>query len=123
LAVVPRLELSTSRDLLLPLRWVALLYGRVHADFALTSGVHTPEDALKAMMAGAKIAMLASELLVHGIPRLTEILDGMRAWMTLDEYDSIEQMCGSMSQVAVADPAAFERANYMKVLDAFQPLP
>jgi dihydroorotate dehydrogenase (fumarate) len=123
LAVVPRVELSTSRDLLLPLRWIALLYGRVQADFALTSGVHTPDDALKAMMAGANVAMLASELLAHGIPRLTEILDGMRAWMTLHEYDSIEQMRGCMSQAAVADPASFERANYMKVLGSFRPLP
>ncbi len=123
LEVIPRLELSTSRELLLPLRWIALLYGRIQADFALTSGVHTPEDALKAMMAGANVAMLASELLAHDVPRLTAILDGMHEWMTLREYDSIEQMRGSMSQGAVADPAAFERANYMKVLDSFRQHP
>ncbi len=123
LEVVPSLELSTSRDLLLPLRWIALLYGRVQADFALTSGVHSPENALKAIMAGANVAMLASELLAHGIPRLSEILDGVCEWMMLREYDSIEQMRGSMSQAAVADPGAFERANYMRVLDSFRPLP
>ena len=123
LEVVPHLELSTSRDLLLPLRWIAMLHGRVQADFALTSGVHSSEDALKAMMAGANVAMLASELLAHGIPRMTAILDGMSEWMVLHDYESIEQMRGSMSQAAVAEPAAFERANYMKVLDSFRPLP
>jgi dihydroorotate dehydrogenase (fumarate) len=123
LQVVSNLELSTSQDLRLPLRWIALLYGRIHADLALTSGVHTPLDALKALMAGAQVAMLASELLANGVGRLGEILAGMRAWMEEHEYASVEQLRGSMSQRAVAEPAAFERANYMKVLDSFHMLP
>jgi dihydroorotate dehydrogenase (fumarate) len=119
LEVVPNLNLSSSHDLRLPLRWIALLYGRIEADFALTSGVHTAEDALKAMMAGANVAMLTSELLAHGIWRLQDILDDMRTWMDAHEYESIAQMRGSMSQRAVAEPAAFERANYMIALNSF----
>jgi dihydroorotate dehydrogenase (fumarate) len=119
LEVVPNLTLSSSHDLRLPLRWIALLYGRIKTDFALTSGVHTAEDALKAMMAGANVAMLTSELLAHGIWRLQDILDDMRTWMHVHEYESISQMRGSMSQCAVAEPAAFERANYMIALNSF----
>ena len=119
LEVVPNLTLSSSHDLRLPLRWIAMLYGRIEADFALTSGVHTAEDVLKAMMAGANVAMLTSELLAHGIWRLQDILDDLRTWMDAHEYESIAQMRGSMSQRAVADPAAFERANYMIALNSF----
>jgi dihydroorotate dehydrogenase (fumarate) len=123
LEVVPTLHLSSSHDLLLPLRWVAMLYGRVRADLALTGGVHTAEDVLKATMAGATSVMLASELLAHGPRRLTEIVRDLAAWMEEHEYTSIAQMRGSMSQQAVADPSAFERANYMKVLNSFRHLP
>jgi dihydroorotate dehydrogenase (fumarate) len=119
LEVVPTLHLSTSGDLLLPLRWTAILYGRVQADLALTSGVHTSQDAVKAVMAGASVAMLASELIAHGASRVTGILAEMTAWMEEYEYTSVKQMRGSMSQQAVADPAAFERANYMKALTSF----
>lgn len=119
LEVVPNLRLSTSDDLRMPLRWIAMLYGRVATDLALTSGVHTAQDVLKAMMAGASVAMLTSELLANGIYRLTEILADLRAWMVEHEYESIAQMRGSMSQRAVAEPAAFERANYMKALNSF----
>jgi dihydroorotate dehydrogenase (fumarate) len=119
LEVVPNLRLSTSNDLRLPLRWIAMLYGRVATDLALTSGVHTAQDVLKAMMAGASVAMLTSELLANGIYRLAEILADLRAWMVDHEYESIAQMRGSMSQRAVAEPAAFERANYMKALNSF----
>jgi len=118
--VVPSLDLSTSRDLRLPLRWIATLYGRIHADFALTSGVHTASDALKGVMAGASVTMMASELLSQGPERLAAILADMRRWMEEHGYESIAQMRGSMSQRAVAEPAAFERANYMKVLDSFR---
>jgi dihydroorotate dehydrogenase (fumarate) len=121
LEIVPNLNLSSSADLRLPLRWIAMLYGRVEADFALTSGVHTAEDVLKAMMAGANVAMLTSELLAHGIWRLQDILDDLRTWMEAHEYVSIAQMRGSMSQRAVAEPAAFERANYMIALNSFDP--
>jgi dihydroorotate dehydrogenase (fumarate) len=119
LEVVPNLTLSSSHDLRLPLRWIAMLYGRIEVDFALTSGVHTAEDVLKAMMAGANVAMLTSELLAHGIWRLQDILDDLRTWMDAHEYESISQMRGSMSQRAVAEPAAFERANYMIALNSF----
>src|SRR5262249_30584670 len=119
LEVVPNLTLSTSNDLRLPLRWIAMLYGRVATDLALTGGVHSAQDVLKAMMAGASVAMLTSELLANGIERLAEILADLRGWMVEHEYESIAQMRGSMSQRAVAEPAAFERANYMKVLNSF----
>jgi dihydroorotate dehydrogenase (fumarate) len=119
LDVVPNLELSTSRELRLPLRWIALLYGRIQADFALSSGVHTAQDALKAMMAGASVAMMTSTLLEYGINRLTEIRVEMEHWMEEHEYESITFVRGSMSQQAVAEPAAFERANYMKMLNSF----
>jgi dihydroorotate dehydrogenase (fumarate) len=119
LEVVPSLSLSSSDDLRLPLRWIAILYGRVAADLALTGGVHTSQDALKAMMAGAKVAMLASELIANGAERLSVILSHMRSWMQEHEYESIAQMQGSMSQQSVSEPAAFERANYMKALNSF----
>ena len=121
LEVVPNLALSTSAELRLPLRWIAILHGRVDADLALSSGVHTAEDALKAVMAGAKVAMLASVLLRNGIDRVTQILEDMQGWMENHEYESISQMRGSMSQQSVAEPAAFERANYIKVLSSFDP--
>jgi len=121
LEVVPNLNLSNSDELRLPLRWIALLYGRVDADLALTSGVHKAEDVLKAMMAGAKVAMTASALLKKGPKRATKILSKLEKWMEENEYESIQQMQGSMSQQAVAEPAIFERTNYMKVLNSFKP--
>ena len=121
LEVVPNLVLSNSNDLRLPLRWIAMLYGKVKADLALTSGVHTPEDAIKAIMAGANVAMTTSALLKRGTVAIQQILTGMEEWMVAHEYESVQQMRGSMSQGAVADPAAFERANYMKVLNSFNP--
>jgi len=123
LEVVPNLTLSSSQDLRLPLRWIAILYSHVQADLALTSGAHTAEDILKATMAGASVTMLASELLQKGINRITLILAEIEQWMVDHEYQSIEQMRGSMSQQTVNEPAAFERANYMKVLNSFKDLP
>ena len=120
LEVVPNLYLSTSEELRMPLRWIALLYGRVDVDFALTSGVHKHTDVLKAMMAGAKVAMMASVLLKKGPQRVSKILGKLEKWMEENEYESIQQMQGSMSQKAVADPAAFERANYFKVLSSYR---
>jgi dihydroorotate dehydrogenase (fumarate) len=119
LKVVPDLDLSTSYELRLPLRWIAILYGRIAADFALTGGVHAAQDVLKAMMAGASVAMMASELLAHGPGRLGQVIAGIERWMEEHEYESIAQMKGCMSQRAVAEPAAFERANYMKALNSF----
>jgi dihydroorotate dehydrogenase (fumarate) len=118
LEVLPNLELSSSHDLRLPLRWIAILYGRIEADLALTSGVHTASDVLKAMMAGASVAMMASELLANGVWRIQDILEDLLRWMEAHEYESIAQMRGSMSQRAVADAAAFERANYMRALNS-----
>lgn len=119
LEVVPNLVLSNSNELRLPLRWIAILYGRVKADFALTSGVHTAEDLLKALMAGASVTMVASELLKNGVGRVPQILADMQTWMDEHEYVSVQQMKGSMSQQAVTDPGMFERANYMKVLSSY----
>jgi dihydroorotate dehydrogenase (fumarate) len=119
LEVIPSLNLSDSNDLLLPLRWVAILHGKIKADLALTSGVHNEKDVLKAMMAGANVVEITSEFLANGIGRATEILSGLEKWMVEYEYKSINQMLGSMSHKAVAEPAAFERANYMKALQSF----
>ena len=119
LEVTPNLQLSTSNELRTPLRWTAILYGRVMAALALTGGVHNAQDVLKAMMAGARVTMLASELLQNGIGRIAEILEDIESWMDEFEYISIQQMQGSMSQQAVAEPAAFERANYMKALQSY----
>jgi dihydroorotate dehydrogenase (fumarate) len=123
LSVVPHLVLSSSWELRLPLRWTAILYGRIAADLAITSGVHSYEDVLKGVMAGANVVMLASELLQHGVGRIGEIVHGMCVWMQEREYESVTQMRGSMSQIRVAEPAAFERANYMKVLQSWRPDP
>lgn len=123
LAVVPNLVLSSSHEMRLPMRWVAVLYGRVPVDMAITSGVHTYEDVLKGLMSGANVTMLASELLSRGPHRISEIVDGMKLWMEEHEYESVQQMRGSMSQQNVAEPAAFERANYMKVLQSWRPDP
>lgn len=123
LEVVRTLELSNSRDLLLPLRWISILHGKVEADLALTSGVHTAQDVLKAMMAGAKVAMSASAILREGYERVAVILNDLQAWMEAHEYESIKQMQGSMSQGSVAEPAAFERSNYIQILNEFRDLP
>jgi len=119
LEVVPNLVLSKSSEMRLPLRWIAILYGRIQADMALSSGVHTAQDALKAVMAGANVAMMTSALLENGVKTIGDILKDMTMWMESFEYTSITPMKGSMSQQAVAEPAAFERANYMKALTSF----
>ena len=120
LEVVPSLSLSSSYELKLRLRWAAILHSRIKADMALTGGVHTAEDAIKSMMVGAKVAQLASVLLHYGVHTLSDILVDMQRWMETHEYDSVKQMQGSMSQQNVKNPAAFERANYMKVLQSYQ---
>ena len=122
LEVVPRLVLSNSNELRLPLRWVAILYSRLLVDLAITTGIHTSGDVLKGLMAGAKVTMMASELLQNGIRRIGTILDEIRAWMDEHQYESVVQMVGSMSQQHCAEPAAFERANYMKMLASYRPI-
>lgn len=119
LEVVPNLMLSNSHELLLRLHWIAVLYGGVKADLALTGGVHTATDVVKAMMAGAKVAMMTSALLKRGIGYLDTLATELLIWMGEHEYDSIKQMQGSMSRNAVPQPEAFERANYMKVLSSY----
>jgi dihydroorotate dehydrogenase (fumarate) len=123
LEVVPNLVLSSSKSLRLPLRWIAILYGRIQTDLAITSGVHTAEDVLKATMAGATVSMMTSELLQKGFGRVPAILAEIEKWMVEHEYDSIQQMKGSLSQKSVKEPAAFERANYMKILNSYKSLP
>ncbi len=120
LEVGPHLVLSNSDELRLPLRWVAILFGRVQADFAITSGVHGHIDVLKGLMAGANVTMLASELLRNGVWRISDILEDLQSWMAEHEYSSVQQMRGSMSQQNVADAGAFERANYMRTLQSFR---
>ena len=122
LEVAPRLVLSSSDDLRLPLRWVAILYGKLTADFAITSGIHTSHDVVKGLMAGAKVTMMASELLQKGVRRIGQVLNELVTWMNEHEYESVMQMIGAMSQKHCAEPAAFERANYMKMLDSYRPL-
>jgi dihydroorotate dehydrogenase (fumarate) len=119
LCVTPNLQLSTSSELRLRLRWIAMLYGRLKVDFALTGGVHAGGDIVKALMAGASVAMTTSELLARGVGRATEMLSELSDWMEEHEYDSVRQLRGCMSQRAVADPGAFERANYMKALGSY----
>ena len=119
LEVVPNLILSNSHELLLRLHWVAVLYGSVKADMALTGGVHCATDVVKSMMAGAKVAMMTSALLKRGISYLDTIATELLVWMGEHEYDSIKQMQGSMSRNAVPQPQAFERANYLKVLSSY----
>ncbi len=122
LEIVSNLDLSNSYELRLRLRWIGMLYGRVKADLAVTGGIHTAHDVLKSMMAGAKVAMTTSALLEFGIDHLRTMLAELVRWMEIHEYESIQQMRGSMSQKAVALPAAFERANYMKVLRSYEPM-
>jgi dihydroorotate dehydrogenase (fumarate) len=122
LEVAPRLALSSSEELRLPLRWVAILYGSVTADLAITSGIHTSHDVIKGLMAGARVTMMASELLQNGVRRIGQVLTELSAWLNEHEYESVVQMIGAMSQKHCAEPAAFERANYMKTLDSYRPL-
>ncbi|MDX8411592.1 MAG: dihydroorotate dehydrogenase-like protein [Mariprofundaceae bacterium] len=121
LQVTPMLKLSSSAEALLAMRWIAILHGRVGVSLAATGGVHTAEDAIKMLLAGADVTHMCSALLQHGPERLTLVLDGIRRWMEENEYDSVEQLKGSVSQSHAENPAAFERANYMKVLESFEP--
>ena len=119
LEVIPNLALSNSSELLMRLHWVAILYGQIKADMAITGGVHTAEDVVKSMMAGARVSMMTSALLRHGINYLAEVQTKLVEWLDEHEYESITEMQGSMSRRAVADPEAFERANYMRVLSSY----
>ena len=120
LEAVPRLQLSDSSELLLRLRWLAILFGHVRASLAVTGGVHTFLDAIKAIMAGADAVQLVSALLQKGPDVLRKTREQMASWLEEHEYESLEQMRGSMSLQRCPDPAAYERANYMRVLQSWR---
>jgi dihydroorotate dehydrogenase (fumarate) len=122
LVVRPNVILSTPQALRLPLRWIAILYGRIRADLAATSGIHTAQDVVKMLMAGANITMLCSVLLRHGVNHIRLIEEGLRQWMEEREYESVRQMRGSMSQIHCANPGEFERAQYVRALQSFKPV-
>jgi dihydroorotate dehydrogenase (fumarate) len=120
LDVAPRLQLSDSSELLLRVRWLAILSGRVKASLAATGGIHSGLDAIKAVMAGAHGLQLVSAILHHGPNEITRIRQEMERWMEEREYDSLQQMLGSMSLLRCPDPAAFERANYTRILQTWR---
>jgi dihydroorotate dehydrogenase (fumarate) len=122
LVVRPNVILSTPHALRLPLRWIAILYGRIRADLAATSGIHTAQDVIKMLMAGANIAMLCSVLLRHGINHIRLIEQELRQWMEEREYESVRQMRGGMSQLHCENPGEFERAQYIRALHSFKPV-
>jgi dihydroorotate dehydrogenase (fumarate) len=119
LEVAPHLVLSTSDELRLALRWIAILRGRVPASLAATGGAHTPDDVLKLLLAGADCVMLASSLLKKGPAHIGTLVRGVERWLAERDYTSVEQMKGSLSQQSCPDPDAFERANYMKALKSY----
>lgn len=119
LEVIPNVILSTPFANRLPLRWIAILYGRVEADLVATGGIETAEDVIKMIMAGASATQMFSTLVKHGPKHITNVLENIKKWMEEHEYESIEQMKGSMSHKSVENPGAFERANYMKILQTF----
>lgn len=122
LDVHPNIILSNPQAMRLPLRWIAMLYGRVATDFAATSGIHNAIDVIKMMMVGAKATMLVSVLLRHGLEEITKIEQGLLHWLEENEYESIEQLIGSMSQMNCPDPTAFERVQYMRALQSYEPV-
>lgn len=121
LDVEPVVQLSQPGTMLLPLRWIAILYGHLDCSMAATTGIHTAQDAIKVLLAGADVAQMCAALLKNGPKHLEQVLTQMEAWLTEKEYESIQQMKGSMSHRKVAEPAAFERANYMKALTSYVP--
>ncbi len=120
LEIQPNVLLSTPQALRLPLTWIGILYGRIRANLAATSGVHGPEDVIKLVMVGADVTMLCSALLRNGAEHLQHVEAGMREWMERHEYESVQQMKGSMSQIRCPNPSAFERAQYMKAVKSIQ---
>jgi len=121
LEVQPNVLLSTPQAMRLPLRWIAILYGRLEVDFAATSGIQKGQDAIKMLMVGANATMLCSVLLRHGIEHISVIEKEMIHWMEEHEYESVKQMQGSMSQLNCPDESAFERAQYMKAVNSYKP--
>jgi dihydroorotate dehydrogenase (fumarate) len=122
LDVYPHVLLSTPQAMRLPMHWIAILYGRISADLASTSGILHATDVLKMLMAGAKVTQLVSVLLRHGIDYIGVLEEHIRHWMEENEYESVQQMQGSMSQLHCPDPTAFERIQYMKALQTYAPV-
>jgi dihydroorotate dehydrogenase (fumarate) len=120
LDVKPGVELSNSYANRVPMRWIGILFGKIKASLAATSGVHTAEDVLKLTMAGADVTMMCSALLMHGPEYIGKVLKDLERWMQEHEYESIEQMKGSLSHKSIANPSAYERANYMKALNRYK---
>jgi dihydroorotate dehydrogenase (fumarate) len=120
LEVVPNVLLSTPWAMRLPLRWIAILYNKLNADLAATSGIYSEKDVIKMIMAGAKVTHMMSAILKHGIPHIKDTINKLKNWMEVNEYESVDQMRGSMSYMNVENPAQFERANYMKVLHSYK---
>jgi dihydroorotate dehydrogenase (fumarate) len=121
LEIKPNVLLSTPQALRLPLTWIGILYGRLRASLAATSGIHTAEDVLKMLMVGADVTMLCSALFRKGPYHLRTVEKELVNWMEEHEYESVKQMRGSMSQLRCADPSAFERAQYMRAIKSYQP--
>ena len=117
--VYPHVLLSAPQEMRLPLRWIAILYGRLNVDLAATSGIHSGQDVLKMIMAGANVTMMASALLSRGIDYMRIVDHDIRSWLEVNEYDSIAQLRGSMSQKNCPNPSAFERAQYMRALTTY----
>ncbi len=122
LAVEPSLLLSTSREMRLPMRWIAILYGTIPVDFAATSGIRTAHDVIKMMMVGANVTMLVSLLLSHGIEQLQKIEKDLVEWLEVKGYNSIAQLQGSLSQINCPNPGVFERVQYLKAIQTHQPV-
>ncbi len=122
LEVRPHILLSTPQAQRLPMRWIAILYGRVNVDFAATGGIHSGTDVVKMLLAGATVTMMASALLRGGIDHLRTVESELRAWMAEHEYESVAQMRGALSQRNAEDPEAYERAQYMKALTYYRPV-
>ena len=120
LEIQPNVLLSTPQDLRLPLTWIGILYGRIRSSLAATGGAHGPKDVVKLLLVGADVTILCSALLKHGIKHLRHIEDGLLEWMEKNEYESVAQMKGSMSQIRYPNPSAFERAQYMKAVKSMQ---
>jgi len=121
LEVRPNVLLSTPHAMRLPLTWIGILYGSVKADLAATSGIHTAQDVIKMLLVGARVTLLCSALLKYGIQHIRTIQQGVEKWMTEREYESVAQLLGSISQKNCPDPSAFERAQYMRALQSYQP--
>jgi dihydroorotate dehydrogenase (fumarate) len=122
LEVIPHMLLSSPEAMRLPMRWIGILYGRIETDFGATSGIHHGQDVIKMMMVGANVTMIVSTLLRHGIHHIQNIKQEIRQWMEENEYESIKQMRGSMSQLHCPDESAFERAQYLKAIQTYHPV-